>query len=211
MKTSDKLWEHFESVLAQRAPELLAALLPPATANEIEATEAELSFKFPSDLRAAYLRHNGSSPDDSYPGFFVKGRTHWFSLSEMKDYWAASRQLALEIWPDNCDSAPEAGKNQHKVRGDAWNVGRIPVAKVNGSDHFFVDLLPGATGTVGQLVRDMEMWGDCTDESVVATSFDAYVALFTERLEQGLISYDPVKTWVNQRGQEIGDWATLSG
>jgi cell wall assembly regulator SMI1 len=204
MKKSDDVWAHFESALGQYAPALLAALLPPATLEEIEDAEAELNLKFPNELLLAYQRHNGSSTDRTPLGFFLKGNSPWFSLSEMRDYWRTVRAIALEVWPDDCDSLPEAEENQGKVRADAWNVGRIPIAKVNGNDHIFIDLLPGATGTVGQLVRDMEMWGDCTDESVVATSFDAYLALFTARLEQGLIRCTG-KTWVNQRGEEIGD------
>jgi cell wall assembly regulator SMI1 len=211
MYDSQLLWDRFESVLVKRAPTLLSTLFAPASIDEIENTEAELKLKFPRDLRVAYLRHNGSSGDPQLPGFFVGHIAEWLSLSEMKAYWRIARDISLEAWPENCDSPADAEMNQGKVRRDVWNAGRIPVGRVHGNDHFFVDLLPGATGTVGQLVRDADMWGECTDESVVATSFDAYLTLFADRLEQGLIAYVPGKSWVNKEGKTFSDWRNLSG
>jgi cell wall assembly regulator SMI1 len=211
MYKSRELWVRFESVLAQRAPDFLTAFLPPATPREIEDAEAELDLVFPGELRAAYLRHNGSSRDGQFPSFFLPCYSNWFSLSELKDQWELNREIALANWPDDCESLPDDERNQGKVRADVWNIGRIPVGRFTGSHHLFVDLLPGATGSVGQLVKDVDMSGDCTDDSVVAISFDAYLALFTDRVEQGLITYAPGQSWVNQRGQGIFDWATLSG
>ena len=211
MCRSQMLWDNFEAVLVQRAPELLSTWFAPASLDEIEDAEAELNLKFPRDLWLAYLRHNGSSGDPQLPGLFVGHIAEWLSLSDMKAYWRIAREISLEAWPDNCDSPADADMNQGKVRRDVWNRGRIPVGRVHENDHFFIDLLPGASGAVGQLVRDPEMWGDCTDESVVATSFDAYLTLFADRLEQGLNAYVPGQAWVNRHGKTFSNWLNLSG
>ncbi|MFD3730651.1 SMI1/KNR4 family protein [Streptomyces sp. NPDC058632] len=59
----DAAWERFEHWLSVRAPIDRAALLPPATAEEIAALEARLGFPLHPHVRALLQRHDGVMPD----------------------------------------------------------------------------------------------------------------------------------------------------
>ena len=208
MHSSEVVWDRFETTLSKKAPALLATLLLPATLDELHDAEEELDLIFPDELRYAYLRHNGSIRH-ARPCFFLPECSNIHSLAEVKEYWGSSREFALINWVDECDSSPDSEFNQGKVRADVWNTARIPIGHSSGATHIFMDLLPGTIGTVGQLVKDSDFMGEFTDASVFVSGLNEYLTLFTDRLEQGLIVCSPQNYWLNERGQEGFDWATL--
>jgi cell wall assembly regulator SMI1 len=56
-------WDRFERVLDKYAPELLASFRPAATIEQVRVAEEAMEVEFHAELRAAYLRHDGSQPD----------------------------------------------------------------------------------------------------------------------------------------------------
>jgi cell wall assembly regulator SMI1 len=59
----DGIWDRFESMLTEHAPDLLASLRLPATEAQIDAAESKLGVQFPAEIRRAYLRHNPPASD----------------------------------------------------------------------------------------------------------------------------------------------------
>lgn len=75
-----------------------------------------------------------------------------------------------------------------------------------------VDVEPGPTGKRGQLVQFAYEAAGLEDSCVIAPSFDDYLLLFVERLEQDAIAFETGKSWVNTKTDEvIWDWVTLEG
>ncbi|MGA2798750.1 MAG: SMI1/KNR4 family protein [Thermoguttaceae bacterium] len=60
-ETSDKLLAKYERMLADQAPNILAALQPGLTDKEIDELEAKFSFNLTPDLRILYRWRNGTS------------------------------------------------------------------------------------------------------------------------------------------------------
>lgn len=79
------VWDRLHASLSVKAQNLLDALNPPATEQEIEAAERVLGTALPESCRAAYLVHDGCRNDDlagnPAPSFFVGIGAKWNSLS----------------------------------------------------------------------------------------------------------------------------------
>lgn len=206
------LWDRLEYSLGQQVPALFSALRPPATCSDIAAAEDEIGVRFPAELRAAYLRHDGTATDlvGIIPCFFAGVNGHWYSLDQVVARWNAKRAMFEEALIESPAFVAVSEVNDLKVRYDFWNPKRIPIAEMAGRTYLFVDLWPGDTGDYGQMVWDDGI-GDSLEDCVLSSSFNEYLTLFANRLEQGLVAYEPGKSWVNQRGETIADWSDLSG
>jgi cell wall assembly regulator SMI1 len=212
MDVNQMSWERLEVLLSQHAPTLFGALKPPAATSEIEAVEVEIGVRFPDELRAAYLRHNGIAKGVVHegPSFFVGVSADWLNLADVLDRWRMKRRSYEEWTLESPAFAAVSEVNELKIRYEFWNSKRIPIGQISGGPLLVVDLWPGDSGVCGQLITDDGL-GDFSDECVVYTSLNEYLTLFADRLEQGLIAYVPGKSWVNQRGETIADWCDLSG
>ena len=178
----ENLWAKLETQLEADAPELLDRLRPGISEPTLNAFEIEIGQPLPDDVRTAYLRHDGcklTSHDEV--GMF--GRFNWLSVDQIRETWLLSLEnydpsdpyfyeddqwcdLPIRPW---CSAPP------------AW----IPVAKGIGFAGFvYVDLLPGPTGRLGQLIGEdihgMSKW-------VVATSLTEYITHLSSELECGRV------------------------
>lgn len=172
----DRVWERIETWLEKNAPEVFSGLNPPASPDQISATEKFLGFQFPADVRASYLRHNGQNP--ASPTLFLG--FEWLSLEGIREQWT--------VWKDLLDGGDFQGTQSEgdgkKVRNDWWNPGWIPLTFLCSGDHHCLDMVPEKDGTVGQII---EMWHDDGIRPVVAQSFKEWVKKFANDLESGQI------------------------
>jgi len=194
MSNIDKLFEWVEHHL----PEVIEYLNPPARSSEIEAAEALLSVKFPEELRALYLRHNGQNEERAsalpngeqlnetnihllkvIPGLFYG--LEFLPLDKMVSQWEswASHLEGRDISTDEMNelsSSYRAGFVKPVYINTKW----IPLT--SGSDHLGLDFDPGPKGTMGQVInfgRDEDV------KYVIATSFGEFLDWYVKQLEAG--------------------------
>jgi len=168
----EQVWRRIEAWLAANAAPVAAGLNPPAPAGELADTERLLGVRFPEDVRASYLRHDGQAPDSPW---MVDG-WEWLSLERIRNEWKVWKELL-----DGGDFAEiESDADGLAVRTDWWNPAWIPLTYSGSGDHHCLDLAPGPRGTPGQII---EMWHDEGSRPVVADSFRAWLMDFADALE----------------------------
>jgi cell wall assembly regulator SMI1 len=170
----EDVWSRIEAWLQAHAPSVAAGLNPPASAEEIDATERFLGVTFPIEVRSSYLRHDGQSRDAPW---MLEG-WEWLSLERMRREW--------KVWKDLLDAGDFKGIRSHPddaaVVDDWWNPRWIPLTHDGGGDHHCLDLAPGPEGISGQII---EMWHDEGSRPVVADSFRDWLTGFADDLEAG--------------------------
>lgn len=134
-------WRRIERWLKANAPASLRTLGRPARARTIAVAEAQMGLRFPADLRASLLRHDGASAmTGTWPFGFLGNRNQ--GVREIRDTW---RQLC---------------RTDGEVRGDAdartewWDGRMIPFGADGSGDHLVID----------SVVRDV---GDTDHEGVM--------------------------------------------
>ncbi|MEV4294836.1 SMI1/KNR4 family protein [Microbispora rosea] len=116
------VWRRIERWLARKAPVTYKSLLPPARPLDIARSEAAMGLRFPDDLRASLLRHDGA-------GSWGFGPAPFYELMSAKHIRSEWKML--------CDIGPD----------DYWWHGRlIPFAYANDGGNLFIDTRTGKTG-----------------------------------------------------------------
>ncbi len=202
---TDVIWGQFEEALQRFAPDDYAGLLPPASEVEIAQAERTMKVKFPAQLRAAYRRHNGVSPmlgNGKEPQGFFLGSARWCSLAEMESKWKFMKRYAEGAEMDDHDFFFFPVRDQTwddlAIRPELWNKKWIPIGVTNTSSTYYVDLVPCARGTKGQLITDSGQ----LEAMLIAPSLNAWIEFMTRSLISGRFKPDP----------ETGEWTdTLWG
>lgn len=158
-------WREITSWLQKNVTEDLK-LRPPATEEDLAALERGIGLKLPDDLRRVYLLNNGQ---ESYtlPGVFM-GMT-FIGPEEVLATW--------QSWKENEPFDPEIDEEYSAYPPKAVKAGyfrraRVPFAHDYGNNFIGLDLDPGPTGILGQVItygRD-ELVAYC-----VASSFSQFL------------------------------------
>jgi cell wall assembly regulator SMI1 len=187
------VWSRLEAIFKERYPTLFASLNPPATIAQVDAFEEATRLRLPADVRDSYLLHDGCKGIGGFnegdgPLLFCGYR--WSSLSDALDLWRYFYEVVPyeELDDSAYDFLDEPDNGWDAVR--PWNHFPrcwFPIGQI-GDDHsgaWFIDMLPGPKGSVGQLVKQsMGM-----SSLVVTASFAEYLHALTESLEKGEIEY----------------------
>ncbi|MDA0640530.1 MULTISPECIES: SMI1/KNR4 family protein [Nonomuraea] len=120
----NRQWRRIETWLKANAPRSYRTLGKPAKAGTIAVAEAQMGLRFPDDLKASLLRHNGVVPVRDTWGFGFLGNGN-MGVREIRDTW---RMLC------GIDSVDRAGP-----RDDWWDGRMIPVGANGSGDHLVVD------------------------------------------------------------------------
>lgn len=126
----DHQWRRIERWLAAKAPRTRATLAGPATLKRIAAAEAKTGLRFPDDLKASLLRHDGSVTSRRAWGFGILG-DELLPVAGMASNW----KMLCEIDTMNYDD-----------RFDWWDGRMIPFAASLGGDHLVIDSVVGDVG-----------------------------------------------------------------
>ncbi len=171
----ESIWERIEEWLRAHAPAVLASLNPPTDPARLAAAERHLGVALPDDFRGTYLRHNGG-------GHGLFGGWDWLSLDGVMSEWDA--------WKDLLDGGEFEGIMPCETDGrtvtDWWHPGWIPFTSSGSGDSYCIDLSPGPTGTLGQVVV---MWHDEPRRPVKAESFGFWLARLAHDLEADRYRY----------------------
>lgn len=101
--------------------------------------------------------------------------------------WA--RSIAA-VWRERCgDVDAEAGGGSGDVGDGGYRRGWIPFAETGGGDLLVIDVDPGPTGRVGQVV---DWRHDHHARDVVAGSLGAWLGAFADALDAGLWTPHPI-------------------
>ncbi|MEU6997532.1 SMI1/KNR4 family protein [Nonomuraea sp. NPDC046570] len=118
----DRQWRLIETWLKRNAPKTHAALRAPARARTIAVAEAQTGLRFPDDLRASLLRHDGTSGAGAFA--FLDARAQ--SVREIRDEWRLQCDLDL-----------------------GWEGSAVPFATGGGEDFTDLMVVDAKDGDVG--------------------------------------------------------------
>jgi len=166
-------WNRLVRALGPAAAEL--ALRPGATETDLVATEVMLGHKLPADYRAWLAVANGQEP----VGLSILPGGGWLiSHDRVIEQWTHERGFDLD--PDDYDAAP--GEDDERVRPFVFHPRRITIGgwQMLDGDNTLIDLVPGPTGTEGQV---MTFVTECEFE-VIGASFGAFLAGVAQLVEE---------------------------
>ncbi|WP_346120458.1 SMI1/KNR4 family protein, partial [Nonomuraea roseola] len=152
----NRQWRRIEGWLAANAPKSRSRLGRPARAGTIAVAEAQMGLRFPDDLRASLLRHNGGF---SLPGHDTSG------VRSIRDTW---RYLCRDDHDNGGDP-----------REELWDGQMIPVGP-DGSGGYLV--MDSERGDLGETLEADSMY--FTGEPW-ARSFHALLKATADALESG--------------------------
>jgi cell wall assembly regulator SMI1 len=170
--TMETLWLRLTRWAA--ACPLKIAFNPGTSAADIAKAEAALGLEFPADLREYLMLANGERWNS-------EGLIGNWQLLELKlivrEAQAMRKHIEQGAFGDNTTPAAPA------IKGMWWNPRWIPIV-ASGSGHFFcVDLDPGQTGSMGQIILFLH---DDERRYLVAHSLRAWFERLADDLERGL-------------------------
>ncbi|WP_433541570.1 SMI1/KNR4 family protein [Streptosporangium sandarakinum] len=161
-------WRRIERWLAARAPVSNRTLYGPATPVQIARAEAAMGMRFPDDLRASLLRHNGAR---YWGGFGPAPFYEFMSVKALRADWKMLCGIVL--------GGPE------EMAGFWWDGHLLPFATAIDGGNLFIDTRTGKTGEY------FNETGLRFDGDVVWPSYLALLRATADSLETGR----PIRGW----------------
>lgn len=183
----NRQWRRIEAWLKAHAPRSYRTLGKPGNAAGIAAAEAQTGLRFPDDLRASLLRHDGAAVVDDTWGFGFFG--HWnLSLQEIRDTW---RGL--------CEIDDEDEEEPADPRSDWWDGRMLPFGADGMGDHLVIDSVKRDVGET-----DHEGSMSFTPGGVQVRSYYALLKATADALENGgYIGYWKPRTVADELDWEV--------
>ncbi|MEU4534658.1 SMI1/KNR4 family protein [Streptosporangium sp. NPDC023825] len=122
----NRQWRRIERWLQANAPASLRTLGKPARARTIAVAEAQMGLRFPDDLRASLLRHDGASVvADTWPFGFLGNWNQ--GVREIRDTWRQLCEIEGEVRGDG------------DARTEWWDGRMIPFGADGSGNHLVID------------------------------------------------------------------------
>jgi cell wall assembly regulator SMI1 len=172
------LWQALEAWLQQEIPELLADLNPGCSEVKLTELERRLDCQLPADFKAFYKIHDGQRGDTT--GLFFG--LPFLSTDALYDHWSTWRELSPEDFANEITGMsypPEA------IIPTYINLQWIPFTHDGSGNHLGIDLAPGPTGTLGQVIN---FGPDELDRYVLAPSLEAFVRWTVDQYQSGNVT-----------------------
>jgi cell wall assembly regulator SMI1 len=166
----DRQWQRIEDWLRTNAPRSYRTLGKNGNAKTIAAAEAYMGLRFPDDLRASLLRHDGAVYLKDIWSFGFLGNSN-MSVREMRDTW---RQLC------DIDGEEESDGEFSDPRSEWWDGRMLPVGADGMGDHLVID---SARKDVGDTDHEGSM--DFTPGGIRIRSFYALLKTTADAMEKG--------------------------
>lgn len=138
-------------------------LRPGCNEADLDALEAELGRRLPADFRAFYRIHDGQERGAELG--LIYGLPI-LPIDEVANTWRTWAEIA-DAWDDHSHERCLSGQ---RVQPLYANRGWVPFTHDWGGNHLGVDLAPGPTGLVGQVIN---FGRDEQDKYVLADTFTA--------------------------------------
>lgn len=171
-------WRRIERLLARKAPATYRALRAPAAPTAIAKAEAAMGLRFPDDLRASLLRHDGAKPG----GF---GPAPFYEFMSVKSAYADWKMLCGIML-----------KGPEEVYGGSWDGHLIPFASAIDGGNLFIDTRTGKTGEYFS-EEGLSLQGD--------VAWPSYLALLVATAES-LRTGRPIRGWRPTIEKGVLDW-----
>ncbi|NUP02659.1 MAG: hypothetical protein HOW71_33880 [Nonomuraea sp.] len=123
----NRQWARIERWLKANAPRTYRTLGRPGRSTTIAVAEAQMGIRFPDDLRASLLRHNGAFSTPGTMGFGFLGNAS-MSVRQIRDAWRGLCEI------DGVDMVESGGP-----RTEWWDGRMIPVGADGVGDHLVID------------------------------------------------------------------------
>jgi len=161
-----RAWSAIDEWLARFAPRSAAAQHPPATAEAISAAERQTGLRFPADVVASLLRHDGQPRYcTDFPGYAL------LPAAGIAETWQIMVEVAKDLGEDEGDDDSD---------DRWWHRSWVPVSEEDGS-LYVVDLRPGpGHGRLGWRPKD-----DIARFEEGAPTFTAHLARVATALTTG--------------------------
>ncbi|MBB2911911.1 cell wall assembly regulator SMI1 [Streptosporangium becharense] len=173
----NRQWRRIERWLRVNAPESRRTLGRPGRARTIAIAEAQMGVRFPDDLRASLLRHDGAVPTASARGFGFLGKVN-LSVRGIRDTW---RQLC------GVHDEVKNGQPGDGAHGERWHGRMIPFGADGSGGHLVIDSFRRDVGRAG---RDGGVMSLTSGETPIR-SYYALLKATADALETG----GPVGDW----------------
>lgn len=167
------VWNRIESWLAANAPDALDSLNPGVSETDLAEAEAFMRVKFPAELRASLLIHDGQT----YEGPWLIGGWQLMPLEQLVSEWRLWQQLL-----EGGDFDENLAEPDEQIEDSWWNPAWVPVT-YDGSGNFqCVDMAPAEAGQVGQVIT---VWHDEETRRYDAPGFRVWLERYASDLEAG--------------------------
>jgi cell wall assembly regulator SMI1 len=172
------LWDRLERWANAHKTSL--RLRPGTPESAIAAAEQKMKLRFPDDLRASMLAHDGQEDAEDAFGFLA-GCDRLQPLDAIVARW----EEEVELWEEGDENVLEDDARLHMA---PWNPKRIPIAGNRwwDGDNTYCDLFPGPEGTSGQIITFVS---EC-DLVVLGPSLAGALELYLGALESGAWIFD---------------------
>jgi cell wall assembly regulator SMI1 len=168
----EKILHEFKRNIVSKK-EALDALRLPATSQELDNAEQELSIMFPEDFRALYQWHNGDRGT-----LYLYGAYRISPLSEILDLYRFTQKSSSKEMDHISD---DSGVFKDCIANPKW----IQFADNGGNTVVLSDMDPGKQGTPGQLLEVCDGETECRFSGV-----KAFITDITNRISTGQIGWD---------------------
>lgn len=166
----NRQWRRIETWLKTHAPTTYRTLGKPGDAEAIAAAEAHMGMRFPNDLRASLLRHDGAVFSENAWAFGLLGNSN-LSVREIRDEWTSLCTI---------DGVDEGEEGFSFPRQEWWDGRMIPFAADGSGNNLVIDSL---MRDVGQ--TDHEGSLSFTPGGVPIRSYYALLKLTADAMENG--------------------------
>jgi cell wall assembly regulator SMI1 len=170
------IWSRLERWAAEHIDGTLD-LRPGCREGDLDALEAELGCHLPVDFRSFYLIHDGQ---ESGADFGLIYGLPVLPIDQVTANWRMWSEIA-DSWTDHEHERCLSGE---RIQPLYANRGWVPFTHDWGGNHLGVDLAPGPTGLVGQVIN---FGRDEQDKYVLADNFTAMWGWLLEQYEAGNI------------------------
>ncbi|MFO0826287.1 MAG: SMI1/KNR4 family protein [Gemmataceae bacterium] len=167
-QTVQDAWDRIEGWCEAKHPELLLTLNPGASETELSELEKNIEHTLPPDLRISLSIHNGQASGDPR---FLFGWLSLLTCESITTAWGETVPYEADIvcYPDKA------------IRPCYGHTGWIPIADEVGTGNYLaVDLSPGPTGTVGQVI---DFGADIHSPGVMAPGWGEFLQSYADLLE----------------------------
>jgi cell wall assembly regulator SMI1 len=178
-----ELWGKYVAWLAAHAAASHANLAPPASESQISEVERVTGATLPDDLKAVWRLNNGQktslTASRTTPATVCIPTLTFLSTELVIEIWSEWANLKVDAELQSCGSSAAPGMVQPLYTHRSW----IPLwSYPTGADYVGLDLAPGETGAVGQIInfgRDEEK------HFVFADSFANLLEILLEEVTSG--------------------------
>ena len=169
------IWNKFKRTVENKFPNFEGALEKGVSIDQITSFESNYKLSLPKDFKEMYQASNGQNNKVNAYFFGMEVLSLEGIISAIDLQLSVMDDLAEE-W-DMCSSNPV-----DHIKLGYVNPGWVPIFHGGSGNYLGVDLDPGPTGTIGQIIN---FGRDDEDKFVLADSLESFLTQCIDKIESG--------------------------